>query len=631
MRFGWFLLFSSLVGGCVGDSEDKLIEILDNITDTVEVTETCRLSLKLFSLDSGRWNADAEGNSTRCYNIRSSEAFNKAKCRFKYISPEDSKATQSNWTLVEDLGHGSNATFLVVQANLTSAFPTSSVCFPASCTHDDVFHLLRTVIDDKFTFCKVETGTSPSFNFGMLTAIIILSLFIFMMTGSTMYDIYCKINKSEPVHECLVAFSIHRNGKRVFKTTRSSSEMLCLNGMRFLSMIWVIVLHTFSETAEKKFRKRQGFPKSECCLNSAWHNSWESMTVRSGVLAVDSFLIVGGTLLSYNFMAKRSKVFDEKFNIFRHYLHRYISAGLLGNVGSPEYREHMNSRVSEHCQKYWWSALLYVQNYVNVGEICLSHTWYLSVDMQLYLISPLILLPLWKQPKMGVAFLGLCVSASIVVPFYVAYEKQLMGMPGIFPLEGTLNRYTEYLLDYYYRTHARATPWFIGVLLGYILYRVKCENLRKPEIKKIVQVILWITCSVVMMICVYGGHVVEKRPYNRLEDSLFIALVKPAWSLCIMWIILACALGYGGPVNWILSHSVNQIFITFTYSMYIVHLPIIYVVQYAADTIKLVHFSVFSLVWSSCYIFVLSFGVSVIWVLAFEYPAAILEKYILKR
>lgn len=48
---------------------------------------------------------------------------------------------------------------------------------------------------------------------------------------------------------------------------------------------------------------------------------------------------------------------------------------------------------------------------------CLGETWYLSVDMQLYLFTPLVLLPLIKKPKIGIILLEVVIAASILTSF----------------------------------------------------------------------------------------------------------------------------------------------------------------------------------------------------------------------
>lgn len=45
----------------------------------------------------------------------------------------------------------------------------------------------------------------------------------------------------------LAAFSVYNNGEKLFKTTTSSSAnvMECVNGIRVLSIVWVIYSHSY--------------------------------------------------------------------------------------------------------------------------------------------------------------------------------------------------------------------------------------------------------------------------------------------------------------------------------------------------------------------------------------------------
>jgi hypothetical protein len=63
------------------------------------------------------------------------------------------------------------------------------------------------------------------------------------------------------------------------------------------------------------------------------------------------------------------------------YIHRYLrltpafaalilfSSSLMRYVGNGPIWYNAEKLLVEPCHKYWWSALLYVQNYVNPNEI----------------------------------------------------------------------------------------------------------------------------------------------------------------------------------------------------------------------------------------------------------------------
>lgn len=79
---------------------------------------------------------------------------------------------------------------------------------------------------------------------------------------------------------------------------------------------------------------------------------------------------------------------------------------------------------ADHCAKWWWTALLYVANYANPAEQCMMQSWYLMVDMQLHVLSPLVLIPLWKWRRVGLGWLGVVILSSCAVPFAVTYANK---------------------------------------------------------------------------------------------------------------------------------------------------------------------------------------------------------------
>jgi peptidoglycan/LPS O-acetylase OafA/YrhL len=118
-----------------------------------------------------------------------------------------------------------------------------------------------------------------------------------------------------------------------------------------------------------------------------------------------------------------------------------VSATLLKYMGSGPKWPLVDLNFQQPCANNWWSALLYVQNYVNLTDMvkikkieffftlkyfqCVIQSWYLNIDFQLYLISPLILYALWKYPRACLSFLVLCILWFVGVSFYVAWMYDL--------------------------------------------------------------------------------------------------------------------------------------------------------------------------------------------------------------
>jgi peptidoglycan/LPS O-acetylase OafA/YrhL len=163
---------------------------------------------------------------------------------------------------------------------------------------------------------------------------------------------------------------------------------------------------------------------------------------------------------------------------------------------------------------------------------------------------------------------------------------------------------------YYYLTHTRCVPWFIGLILGYYIFKLKQDKLRLKLNKTLVWII-WAVCFGTMLTCVLGGHsTLRGEEYDRWGNAFYIALVRPVWSLAVSWVILACTNDYGGenkpkkkskptkvfpgPVNWVLSLPIYQVLNRFTYSIYLTHVTLLYIISY--DRKRPGYFSNFNLV-----------------------------------
>ncbi|RCN49274.1 hypothetical protein ANCCAN_04689 [Ancylostoma caninum] len=82
---------------------------------------------------------------------------------------------------------------------------------------------------------------------------------------------------------------------------------------------------------------------------------------------------------------------------------------------------------SENCQKNWWTNLLYTSNLVRTREQCISLSWYLSNDMQMYVISPIFLVPFIFSPVGGLIVLVVISIVSIALTYYTMFEFNLPG------------------------------------------------------------------------------------------------------------------------------------------------------------------------------------------------------------
>jgi peptidoglycan/LPS O-acetylase OafA/YrhL len=110
-------------------------------------------------------------------------------------------------------------------------------------------------------------------------------------------------------------FSAYTNSMKLFeKTVPTPDQLLCLNGLRCLSMVWVIYIHVLISQMQNSITNTKYLIE--------WANNLYSTFLVSGTLSVDTFFTVGSALMSYGFMKAKCK--NGRFNLLRYYLHRYL-------------------------------------------------------------------------------------------------------------------------------------------------------------------------------------------------------------------------------------------------------------------------------------------------------------------
>jgi hypothetical protein len=111
-------------------------------------------------------------------------------------------------------------------------------------------------------FCYSK-ATKPELSTGAVVVIVVFALFLTLIVASTLFDIvlhYAKWstyqlhqeNSSyrfvvENPHELFVAFSFLSNGRKIFRSTKNPDQLLCLNGIKAISMMWVVIGHEYSD------------------------------------------------------------------------------------------------------------------------------------------------------------------------------------------------------------------------------------------------------------------------------------------------------------------------------------------------------------------------------------------------
>ena len=232
----------------------------------------------------------------------------------------------------------------------------------------------------------------------------------------------------------LFCFSLISNFRRLFSSSKNMGNLRCLNGIRVLSILWVILAHSY-------FFLQLGYDNLQTVFDL--RKLLSHQFILASVLGVDTFFFLGG-FLSYWTLTQSLNLYSDstKFGLWKSlpflYLNRYIRltppylAMILVNLclwpylsNGPFYLQ----ETDQYCSENWWTNLIYLNNFIGSTRMCLGWSWYLAVDMQLFLIAPFAVYLFTKRPRLAV---------SIAVVLLILQSVVAAVLTVIFDLPSTL-------------------------------------------------------------------------------------------------------------------------------------------------------------------------------------------------
>ncbi|XP_063424815.1 nose resistant to fluoxetine protein 6-like [Mytilus trossulus] len=556
----------------------------------------------------------------------------------------------------------------------------AGICVPSSCSGDDILNLLKSVVPQLsnqtiFPYSGSCEEKDQRYDTRAIVVLVILSNFAIVITLATIYDVVIRVmekrQKQNPkggiiniayvsseakesgddykpkveepevsvdvgqdgnetsaytpgiIGKAWLSFSVYTNIEKILGTKQGAGTLAAINGIRFISMSWVILGHTFAfglgqmDNAAQvytKFIKRKSF-----------------MAIMNAEVSVDSFFALSGTLLAYLILQQLQKQKSVlKLNWFMFYFHRFwrltppymlvlmVFTGLYPYLGSGPFWS--DSRKSpDNCHTNWWYNLLYINNFNKESNECFGWAWYLANDMQFFVISPIILIPMYYSKIAGTVVTGVmwlgCAIATGLVSRHFDLQTSQKGPHS-----------DDYFNQYYQRPYTRIGPYLVGMFCGFLLYQTKC----RCKINKYLNLVLWAVFTAIASAALYGvyrdynGH-----PFSTDLAATFNTLHRTAWSLGVCWVIFACATGNGGIINTILSWKAFVPLGKLTYCAYLVH-PIV-IFYYFGSRRKLIHVDTHIIIYEYLGNLVLAYACAFVASLAFEAPMMGLEKVIFRR
>ncbi|XP_037801143.1 nose resistant to fluoxetine protein 6-like [Penaeus monodon] len=349
---------------------------------------------------------------------------------------------------------------------------------------------------------------------------------------------------------------------------------------------------------------------------------------------------MSGLLVVYGVLREQQR--SGRVNWILYYVHRIVRLlpsiamtvgmaatlakfALVGPFGGEVQRSLVDS-----CRSYGWRDILFLTN-IDLTAVCLGQCWYTSVDTQIYIFLPIILIPLIWKPKIGVAWMALVTVVFLsVTPLTIAVAHTLPD--GINFVNPDYDINTDFYT--YDKPWCRASAYLVGCWAGWLLF--KTQN-KKVKMAMWQASLGWLVAAAVASSVLYGvtdynslyrGDFFPK-PIPLWLAALYGGLSRPAWALALLWVVFACHTGYGGLIDEFLSHPSWQPLSRLTYSLYLVGI-VVQLMYVGSVTLPLYLDQTSTIVETTGYLFI--GGLIGLWLsLAVEVPVSLLEKLLIRR
>lgn len=509
------------------------------------------------------------------------------------------------------------------------------VCVSNNCKGDDLERLINTLIDYRahVTVRDCVSNEPPLMTdtqAGIIAFLAVLGAII-VISSIIDYILPTEAESGSPrgtLVKCVTAFSAISNFRLLMDTTAKKDTdahlFRFLHGMRFFTMVWIVLGQSYHAlNTSITARLVNGLHYSDnvtfCVVTAAY-------------FSVDTFLFIGGLMLTYNVLREKSNRFVVSCTaIVRRYIRGTVPAffvimfvylvplfALGPNV--KEYYDQFQGDINRN----WWSILLQIRNFtkeLHIGPF--GHLWYLSTDFQLFVVALTTLQVLSKKFWWSIGALVTFSLATCCVSAWQVLSKDYT--PFMVPMTDTYSIFVDTLNELYVLPWYHAVAFFSGCITMMLIARY-----RTAKVSKIVQLGLWlvgVTCALTTVFIMYDWNRGE-HPTEWAQGSVAFSQ-RLLWAIWLSWLTFACATGRGGFVEDFLSWEAFVPLSRLSFGVFLIQLPFyLFKFSIARDRLYYSHFVLLSqffsvLIW--CYL------LSFLLYMVCEAPIGRLEKIMLRR
>ncbi|EYC09951.1 hypothetical protein Y032_0058g2906 [Ancylostoma ceylanicum] len=434
------------------------------------------------------------------------------------------------------------------------------VCLPASCSRDDLRSVFSggTKIGQYLIAVTDGHDKIPDYVFAsyLIGSIMLLIILLCMVAGAI--DYYqrnvASLGFKGEWYELLMCFSIYRNCCDIFSTEAANKpgQISTLNCIRTLSMLWVIIGHSFAFSLAIVDNPLDIFDLRKTYVGQIFANSY---------LAVDSFFFIAGVLVAFlkfkDIRRNATALSIRAWLMF--YVHRIVRLspayyililfyGFLFTSWLHDMPVLLGPQFAvDSCRENWWINFLYLNNFIDEANMCYLVSWYLATDFQIYIFSPLLILPF----ALFGTFVGIAVSVLILLisTGLNIFEVFYFFLPASDfeggPVDPRMREKYAYSFWIYHMPYIRCQVFIVGLLVGYLLERKKTVRMGQSF-----NMAMWVAAFVSMGLALFGlKDWISGHQWDLFPRAMYSAFGRLFWTAGLSWIVIACHYGYGGTAE----------------------------------------------------------------------------------
>ncbi|XP_063626457.1 nose resistant to fluoxetine protein 6-like [Cydia splendana] len=380
-------------------------------------------------------------------------------------------------------------------------------------------------------------------------AVVLLALVVLAALATATHIITDRFDVKCP--RLVAAFSLRRNWQILtYDRTKPRSDqrmkgVACMEGIRVMGMQCVIFAHVLLLTGTSFIDNPQFLEHI--------YETFAGQAVMNSPVWLQAFFCLSGFLLSYSTLIGVESSPFTPLKAFVAVVNRWIRltpvAGImlwftiswLPQLGSgPLWSWYVDSEA-EACSERWWYHILYVHNHLPLDKLCMGHTWYLAVDMQLHILGMLLLLVLVRYRSVALPILGTLLACSAAAAGFVVYWYQLTPIVTAQSPEDLRTLFSKSLIlpKLYLPMWMNLAGYACGMAAAFVLYEIQRKGIKLRD-SKLFNLIFHLSLPVGTAIVWLGVSFLHEETPPQWAAIAYSALDRPLVAICFAIFMLGC-------------------------------------------------------------------------------------------